>query len=143
MFRPELKHDKKISRLSAAKTILNNVEDYTGMGAAYGDSQRFRYSATHFCSFLLLSNYLCVNDIWTCFFFRFAKDGTISCYNGSENENNPSTVLVWCCVSKIKSTISRVDGRLDSAKYSNLIAKNVIPLSEKTPSKMINYVQDW
>ena len=73
MCRPELKHDKKISRLSAAKTILNNVEDYTGMGAAYGDSQRFRYSATHFCSFLLLSNYLCVNDIWTCFFLGLLK----------------------------------------------------------------------
>jgi hypothetical protein len=43
MFRPELTYDQKISRVSAAKTIMKNVENYT-MDVSYGDSQRFRYS---------------------------------------------------------------------------------------------------
>jgi hypothetical protein len=45
IFRPELTYDQKISRVSAAKTIMKNVENYT-MGVSYGDSQRFRYSKT-------------------------------------------------------------------------------------------------
>lgn len=45
MFRPELTYEQKISRVSAAKTIIKNVENYT-TGVSYGDSQRFRYSTT-------------------------------------------------------------------------------------------------
>ncbi|KAK4006986.1 hypothetical protein OUZ56_012140 [Daphnia magna] len=64
MFRPELSLEQKISRVSAEKTMLKNVEKYT-MNVAYGDSQRF----------------------------MFEENGTISLYHKSEKENIPSTVL--------------------------------------------------
>ncbi|KAK4003559.1 hypothetical protein OUZ56_005316 [Daphnia magna] len=43
----------------------------------------------------------------------------------------------------MNSSISRVDGRLDSTKYSNLLEQHVLPLRQKTASNMIQYVHDW
>ncbi|EFX69198.1 hypothetical protein DAPPUDRAFT_113867 [Daphnia pulex] len=114
MFRPELTLDQKISRASAAKNMIKNGDKYT-IGVAYGDSQRF----------------------------RFEDNGTISLYHQSEKANIPNTVLAWSCMSTINSTISRVDGRLNSAKYSNLLENHVLPLREQTSSNMIQYVHDW
>ncbi|KZR96792.1 Uncharacterized protein APZ42_008669 [Daphnia magna] len=114
MFRPELSLEQKISRVSASKTMLKNVEKFT-MNVAYGDSQRF----------------------------MFEENGTISLYHKSEKEKIPSTVLAWSCMSTINSSISRVDGRLDSTKYSNLLEQHVLPLRQKTTSNMIQYVHDW
>ncbi|EFX75828.1 hypothetical protein DAPPUDRAFT_322893 [Daphnia pulex] len=114
MFRPELTYDQNISRVSAAKTIIKNVENYT-TGVSYGDSQRF----------------------------SFEDNGTIYFYHKSEKEKIPSTVLVWSCMSTINSTISRVDGRLDSAKYRKLLEEHVLPLAPQTTSHMIKYVHDW
>jgi hypothetical protein len=74
---------------------------------------------------------------------RFEDNGTISFYHQSEKVNIPNTVLAWSCMSTMNSTISQVDGRLNSAKYSNLLEKNVLPLTEQTSSNMIQYVHDW
>ena len=140
MFRPELTYEQKISRVSAAKTILKNVEKYT-MGAGYGDSQRFRYNTT----FPQLFLYVLIIHV-TCTplssIIRFEDNGTISFYHKSEKEKIPNTVLAWNCMSTVNSTISRVDARLDSAKYSNLLEQHVIPLAPKTSWNMIQYVHD-
>lgn len=97
----------------------------------------------HICSvvqYIIISH---VTDIHILILVRFEDNGTISLYHQSEKANIPNTVLAWSCMSTINSTISRVDGRLNSAKYSNLLENHVLPLREQTSSNMIQYVHDW
>ena len=132
---------KKCQELQLPKTcwrMVKNIQLVLLMETVNGSGK-----VQHICSavqYIIISH---VTYIHILILVRFEDNGTISLYHQSEKANISNTVLAWSCMSTINSTISRVDGRLNSAKYSNLLENHVLPLREQTSSNMIQYVHDW
>ena len=67
----------------------------------------------------------------SCLFYSFNGSGEILLYTGSHYVDIPNSVCVWGCLSvKCKSVLKKLDGRLDTRQYMEVLHENVVPFCQ-------------